>query len=340
MINIWMNHWFSTAINIVSLLKEGEEDIRIIGSNENEYSVMRIYCDEWYQEPILRGDDYVDFCIDFCRKHGIQVFMPHRGMLEISKHKSRFTEIGVKVMLDDYDIINLLNHKEDAYEYFKNNGIGNVPDYYIVTTAAEFMDAYERILSDYPQVCFKFAKDEGGKSFRLIDNQRKGYAALFKKQNTRMVLDDVMAALNEKEHFAPIMVMPFLPDEEVSVDCLNTKYGLIALPRVKGYEKYEVIRYEDEIINFCELFQNMVKLESPYNIQFKYYNGIPYFLEINTRMSGGIHMSCWASGVNIPYIALKKLLGKDIEWHNNYEPQIVSQVLKPVVIERGMLNEI
>lgn len=334
MITIWMNHWFSTAINIIELLKAGGDDLHIIGTNENAYSVIKNYCDEWYEEPVLSDKDYVDFCIGFCKSHHVDVFMPRRGMLAISKEKVRFEEIGVKVMLDDYDKIALLNHKERAYDYFKANGIGSVPDYEIVTTPDQFLGAYHRLKENYSQVCFKFAKDEGGKSFRLIDNQRKGYAALFKKQNTRMTLDDVMSALKERDEFASIMIMPFLPDEEISVDCLNTKQGLIALPRVKGNEKYETIEYDQSILDLCQRFQESFGLECPYNIQFKYLNGIPFFLEVNTRMSGGIHMSCFASGINIPLIALKKLLGEDLPWHSERKSEIVAQVLIPVTIKR------
>ena len=333
MTTIWMNHWFSTALNIIELLRDGNLDIRVIGTNENKYSVIKNACDEWYQEPILKDDEYVEFCLDFCREHDVQVFLPRRGMLKISEQRYRFEEVGIHVMMDDFGIVSILNHKEAAYDFFRINKIGTVPDYYIVTTAREFSDAYGELLSKYKQVCFKFVKDEGGKSFRLIDNQRKGYVALLKKQNTRMTLDDVMEALSERETFAPIMIMPFLPDDEISVDCLDTKKGLIALPRVKGYSKYEILRYDNEIINICENFQRKAELSCPYNIQFKYMDGVPYFLEVNTRMSGGIYMACHASGINIPQIALKKLLGEEPDWKNTYETKIIAQVLQPVTIE-------
>ena len=333
MSRIWMNHWFSTAVNIIDLLRQDNLDAYIIGSNENEYSVIKNGCDEWYIEPVLKDDEYVEFCLDFCKKHEVEFFLPRRGMLKISEHKRRFEEIGVKVMMDDYSIVSTLNHKERAYNYFIENSIGIVPDFYIVKTVDEFKESYEKLLEKYKQVCFKFEKDEGGKSFRLIDNNRKGYAALFKKQNTRMTLNDVLSALSEREVFSPIMIMPFLPDEEISVDCLNTSSGLIALPRVKGNAKYEILRFDENIISLCRDFQDKTGLNCPYNIQFKYLDGVPYFLEVNTRMSGGVHMSCYASGVNIPLIALKKLAGEEIKWNCKYEEKILAQVLQPVTIQ-------
>lgn len=330
---VWMNHWFSTALNIIDLMRQDYVDLCIIGSNENEYSVIKNGCDEWYQEPVLKDDEYVEFCLEFCKEHNIQYFLPRRGMLKISECKDQFERIGVRVMMDDYPIVSTLNHKEKAYRFFKEKNIGTVPDFYIVKTLEEFKNAYEDLLRKYKQVCFKFERDEGGKSFRLIDNQRKGYAALFKKQNTRMTLDDVLDALSEREVFSPIMIMPFLPDDEVSVDCLDTEKGLIALPRLKGNNKYELLRFDEDIISICRDFQNKVGLKCPYNIQFKYLDGIPYFLEVNTRMSGGIQMACYASGVNIPQLALKKISGEKLDWSCKYEEKILAQVLQPVTID-------
>ena len=332
MIRVWMNHWFSTAVSIIELLKAGRGDVYVIGSNEHEYSVIRNVCDEWYREPVLPENEYVEFCLRFCEEHRIGVFMPRRGMVKISEQKERFEAAGVRVMMDDYAIVSVLNQKESAYRYFQEYGIAPVPDYRIVRTVKEFREAYGELAGKYPQVCFKFVRDEGGKSFRLIDNQRKGYAALFKKQNTRMTLDDALDALSEREVFAPLMVMPFLPDEEISVDCLDTAKGLIALPRVKGYEKYETLRYDPEILAICEKFQDTAGLRCPYNIQFKYLNGVPFFLEVNTRMSGGVQMACHASGVNIPQIALDRLLGRETDWENAREPRLVAQVLRPVTL--------
>lgn len=58
---VWMNHWFSTALNIIDLMRQDYVDLYIIGSNENEYSVIKNGCDEWYQEPVLNDDKYVEF---------------------------------------------------------------------------------------------------------------------------------------------------------------------------------------------------------------------------------------------------------------------------------------
>lgn len=332
---IWLNHWFSTAYNIVNLIKEDDRfDFHIIGTNENEVSVLKGACDEWYSEPASCTEkEYIDFCLEFCRVHAIDVFMPHRHFLSVSKYKQEFEKIGVKVLVDEYEKVSMLTSKEKSYDYFLNCPYVKVPEHKVVTNAAEFADAYAELESKYKQVCIKFVKDEGGKSYRLIDNSRKGYYALFKKQNTRMTYDAIFEALSEKEEIAPLMVMPYLDGDEISIDCLRTANGNIMVPRVKSTTRYEQIKYDNEILDVTSEILDMLELEAPCNVQYKYRDGVPYFLEINTRMSGGTHMSCAASGVNIPNIAINKLLGVNRNWKLNRRECQVSQVEIPVVLE-------
>lgn len=331
---VWLNHWFSTAYNIINLIKQDEStEFYIIGTNELDNSVLKQVCNEWYKEPEdAKNKEYIDFCLDFCRAHNVDIFMPHRHLQLVSQYKSKFEDIGVKVMVDDYEIVSILNDKNRAYDYFENHDFIKVPDYYVVETLDDFLHAYHKLESTYGQVCFKFVKDEGGKSYRLIDNNRKGYASLFKKQNTRMTLDLVVEALSEKERFSPIMVMPFLNGDEISVDCLRTNNGTIMIPRVKDSTRFEKVKYDPDILFLCEKVLEKTKLECPCNVQFKYLDNVPYFLEVNTRMSGGIHMTCLASGINIPNIAINKLLGVDKKWVSNREERIISQVELPVIL--------
>ena len=333
MAKVWMNHWFSSAYNIINLIREAIPDIEIIGSNEHPYSPIMNVCDEWYQEPVLKGEQYVSFCLDFCHEHNIDVFMPRREMVLISKYKNRFTDAGIKMMVDDYEYVSILNQKDKAYEFFSEHSIGIIPDYYIATNVDQFKEAYEELIQKYKWVCFKFVYDEGGKSYRLIDNHRKGYAALFKKQTTRISFDSAVDALSEKGTFSPVMIMPLLPDEEISVDCLSTTSGLIAIPRLKDATRVEKVFYDKDILKMCKDIYEQIPLANPCNIQFKYLEGIPYLLEINTRMSGGVQMACAASGVNIPAIAVNKLLGVDMPWVNKQEEKIVTFVEVPIVLD-------
>lgn len=332
MVRIWMNHWFSTAYQIISLLKQGEPDFYVIGTNEREYPTYRAVCDAFYTEPSLDEESYVQFCLEFCKAHAVDLFMPHRHFLAISRHIAEFEALGVKVMVDAYENILPLNHKSEAYAMLADCPALHIPDYRVVTDSTTFREAVRALSECWEQICFKFEKDEGGKSFRLIDNTPGGYKALFKKQSaTRMAYEDAVKALDEAGTFPPLIVMPYLPDNEISADCLNTDAGLIIIPRIKNPTRTEQVAFPEEVLEMCRAFHKRCPLEMPFNIQFKYLDGVPYFLEVNTRMSGGVQMACAAAEVNIPNLAVNKLLGISKPWNLCTEEKKVTHVETPIV---------
>ena len=240
----------------------------------------------------------MSYCLDFCEKNRIDIFAPRRKLVAISRHKDQFERIGVKVLVDDYEAVNMLNRKDLAYKFFNENGIGIVPEY-----------------------CFH----------RIVEREN-AFSALRWKQGSRITIRKAYSALSEVEKFDPVIVMPYLPGEEISVDCLKTKDGIIAVPRYKGSSRAERIKYDPDIIRYCSDFYSKVDLEMPCNIQFKFSGEIPYILEVNTRMSGGVQMSYVGSGINIPNIAINKVLGRPKEWHCDKRECIVSYVENPVLM--------
>ncbi len=331
MIKIWLNHWFSTAYNIINLIKQdSSESFYIIGSSRNCCAVYQNVCDEWYSEPDIDEESYVKFCLDFCKEKNIDVFLPRRNMVIISKHKSEFENIGVKVMVDSYDKISVLNSKAESYKILKNLKSFNIPEYFVVTDAEQFYSAYNSLKQKYSKICFKFEQDEGGQSFRVINDTKNN--SLFEQHNSHITFNDAFETLSKMKGFPSIIVMPFLSGNEVSVDCLNTSTGRIMIPRVKDSTRAERIVYDNEILNMCIDFFDFYSLECPFNIQFRYLDGIPYLLEVNTRMSGGVQMSCLASGVNIPDIAVNKLLGIEKSWTMDYTEKVISYIETPLII--------
>lgn len=333
MVRVWFNHWFSTVYGLIELMKkDAEEQVYVISSNKQIDSVIQKVCDEWYQDSLADGEEYIQYCLDFCKEHRVDVFVPRRKMVEISQNVQRFQEIGVKVMVDDYSIMKLLNDKAATYEYLKECGEISIPQYAVVNTVEEFEDAYIKLKARSEQICVKFVKDEGAMSYRRIIDHVDKWKRLRIYPRAEMLLDDYVNALKEAGRFDDLMVMPYLPGNEISVDCLDTVSGLIAIPRYKGSARHEKILFDENILKMTRCIMNRVKLQYPCNIQFKVSEGIPYLLEINTRMSGGLQMACLAENINIPNIALNKLLGKNVDWSFTPEEKVVSYIEIPKVI--------
>lgn len=330
-INIWFNHWFSTAYHIINLIKQDNDtEFHIIGTSRNPDSVVKNACDEWYSEPDTHGREYIDFCLDFCKEHNIDIFAPRFNQLDVCRHADEFEKINVKLLADSYDKISFLHDKAKAYNLFTEKNIGYVPDYRIVRTAEEFEKGFKELSENHEKLCLKFTSDEGATSFRIIDSEPLGP---FQRAGNHIDYQKAVADISWLKGEKEIMLMPLLSGNEVSADCLQTQNGTIIIPRFKTNTRTEYIRHDPRIISACKDFFEKFGLDTPCNIQFIYHNDIPYFLEINTRMSGGIQLTCMASGVNIPNIAVNKLLGIQKPWHMPEEEVKITHIETPVILK-------
>jgi carbamoylphosphate synthase large subunit len=333
-VRVWFNHWFSTAYHIIKMLKTDEQTtFFVVGSNTDDNCVYRTVCDEWETEPYFnKSDEYVDFCLTFCRKHKIDVFLPRRNMQAVSRRLAEFEEVGVKVLVeDDFSLMSVLCDKIKTYKMFEQHGIGNIPAYRAVHSVEEFENAYQELKKDDNRVCFKLSSDEGAVSFRVIDN-RIDYS-LTEKIGSKITYSNAIEVLSRLKPFHTLLVMPYLPGAEVSVDCLTMPDGNhIAIPRYKTWHRSEEIRFDENIVGKVNKYLEIFKPKCPCNLQFRYDKDKPYLLEVNARMSGGVQLSCIATGVNIPNIAVNRLLGIEKTVSYNKNSKVVSYIETPVIM--------
>ncbi|MFZ3589694.1 ATP-grasp domain-containing protein [Bacillus sp. DJP31] len=319
---IWFNRWFSTVSHYIEMIRNNPDgkEVIIYGTYPNKDSVYLQACDFAEIEPDIKGKEYIDYCLEFCKKHQIDVFIPRKENVLISKHLSQFNEIGTKVLVcPDSELMEMMDNKDLTYkaiEESNRNGdfLVTIPDYYIVNCVDDFMKAYESLKEKGHTVCFKPVIGEGANGFRVIKEQIESIDDLFTKGiGFRMTYSQACEILSQQDTFPPLMVLEFLEGREYSIDCLADGENLYAIiPRMKGEGRIRKLEYKPELIEIAKNIYEKYRIPYVFNIQVKYRNGVPKLLEINPRMSGGLHISC-LSGVNYPYLALKLLLNEEIE---------------------------
>lgn len=331
--NIWFNHWFSAAYHIINYMREVNESLHIIGTNSNVDSVYRLVCDEWYKEP-SDDDSYVEHCIDFCKEHKIDVFVPRRRMKEITENSLRFAEIGTLLFANtDKTDIDVIYNKVKTYDYLKSNGLAEViPEYCSCRNLEEFINAVLDLQEKGYKVCYKLSVDEGGISYHVIEENPT--VSIWCKSSSHVSFADSIEIIRTYDFSVPVLVMPYLSQPEISVDCLKTYSGLLMIPRYKMGGRVSRVDFDKNIMRITESISEKFALEMPYNVQYRFYDGKPYLLEINPRMSGGIQLSCKGSGINLPALALKKLLNQPYEWkYPDFQSRKVAHIETPVIIE-------
>lgn len=319
---IWFNRWFSTVSHYIELIRDNPDRRKFViyGSSTNPDAIYLQYCDFAFEEPDISGDAYIEFCLDFCQKHGIDIFIPRRENVLISKRLADFDTIGVKVLVcPDAKLMEMVDNKAAAYQVLENtlyNGkpIFTIPDYYVVNNSEDFKKAYRLLREKGHEVCMKPAIGEGATGFRIIKDKIDTIDQLFHQGiNFRMPYKYACEILSQQDTFPDLMVLEYLDGREYSIDCVASTERLVAaIPRMKGDGRVRELVESRELIQLAENFHHVFRLPYVFNIQIKYSRGVPKLLEINPRMSGGMHISC-LSGINIPYLAIKLLLGEETE---------------------------
>lgn len=330
MIRVWFNHWFSAVYNIISMMREGcAEELYVIGTNKNGTAVYQSMCDEWHSEPDGCTDtEYVDFCLEFCKMHQVDVLIPRRGLSLIMQNTDRFTEIGVKLFGDaSSEMITILDDKIAAYRFFSERGLECIPDVQVAHSLEDFSRAYDILSKSHKRVCYKLSIDEGARSFRVIDSRIKKAQALLEKPGFKIDYSDAIEVLSQYDFSIPVLVMPYLDGPEISVDCMRTKRGDLIIPRFKTAGRYSVVRFDETVMKLCSRLMDAIEITMPVNIQLRMHEGQMWLLEINPRMSGGMQLSCAAAKINLPAIAINQLLGHDMPWnYPSYESRKVAHV--------------
>ena len=314
---IWFNRWFTTVSHYMDMIRDNEDQRKftIYGTNPNKDALYLQNCDYAFVEPDISGNEYIDFCLDFCQTHGIDIFIPRKENVLISKRLAEFTELGVKVLVcPDAALMETMDNKASAYQSLTNGvPIFSIPDYYVVNNIHDFKMAYSSLKAKGHTVCFKPAIGEGAMGFRVIKEERESIHHLFHSGGGyRISYDHACEVLGQQENFPDLMLLEYLEGREYSIDCVASEGQLYAaIPRMKGDGRVRELVDSVELIDLAHRFHQEYRLPFVFNIQVKYSNGVPKLLEINPRMSGGLHFSC-LSGINIPYLAIKVLLGEEI----------------------------
>lgn len=312
---IWFNRTFSAASHYVDMIRNNadNEKFEIYATHTKLHSPLLQAADYAELEPSLPMDQYIHYCLDFCKKHSIDVFIPHFGLTEIAYFCSEFQKAGTQVLLSgDPQLLEIVGDKGHLFEALNSVPGLTLPDYFIATTADEFEHAYQVLKEKGHRVCIKPAKGEGGGGFRIIEETPLDISSIYEPVTNAIQLDHLLQLLKRVDHFEALMVMELLEGHEYSVDCLGSIDQLLAVvPRKKLEGRIRELEENTELIELSRSIHKVLPLRFNFNIQFIYQNHVPKLLEINPRTSGGLYISC-LSGVNFPYLALKSLLGGDV----------------------------
>lgn len=322
MIILYFNQWFNTIRKHFEYLREDFGDnIKIIGSGKPD-NLYKDCCDEFYVEPKFEHMvDQLNWWVNLCKEKNVDYMFDYIHNSYLINNKKRFDEIGTKLFIcDNKDLMKKLNNKALTVKLFneiinKDKIICNIPETIICNTRESFDKSYRYLKDKYGDVCLKYSEDVGGFSYHKIIEDKEMHS-LSENYDRRITLSELYKYYENREKGydkKDVILMPYLDGLEVSVDSLLTSKGFVGAVRSKlGDSRTEQISTSGEMIRVAEEFAIKTGITHPFNIQFRYYKGIPYLLEVNTRLAGGSYMSSMI-GIHFISLFLKDDLGMDFE---------------------------
>ncbi|MDD5461617.1 MAG: ATP-grasp domain-containing protein [Methylococcales bacterium] len=335
---VWFNKTFSTIGSVFKNLRQSAPagGITLICTHTHTTAAAFLSADENYLEPAeLTGRDYVEWCVDFCHRHDIQLFWPGKEAALISQYHEPFQAMGTQVVsVADHDTLNLLHNKADFYAGLSPD-VAQTMDFFAVNNGDEFDSAVKELSAKHERLCVKPAVSVYGLGFRILDTQRDSITHLLKDVEYQIPLQELRQGMSNTPKFDTLLVMEHLAGHEWSVDCAGRHGDLLCAVQRK---KSQLAGHGQLIDNNAEIGGMVIRLTTHFrlnglfNIQFKDGVNGPRLLEINPRPSGGFGMAC-LSGANLAHIALQGIKGETFQ-----QPVInyglkVTEINTPVILQ-------
>lgn len=362
-VRVLFNQWFSSIAPVIEdLKKQFNDDIYVIGTSLNKNHAYKDVCDKFIVENAFehlmdkdsRDKAYVDQMLNICADEDVDVFFVRKNAMLIAKNRRLFEHFGIKLVLEDASVLEILDSKSSAYNALSADFSDIIPNYINLRgLAGELLrnTAYNVVKNSGcnggPLWCLKLDTDEGGGSYRLIEGDTElDFDSLRYIRFNRLSKQETLKLLENcsEEEINKLIFMEKLESPEISVDCYNSRKGFIAICREKlPGTRLERIYRDKWLASTCERLARTLGLTNIFNAQFMFdssFTGLYRrekirLLEINPRMSGGTYYQTML-GLNLADVCLRDKIGDtsyNIDDYLKFNETTVTHVEKAMIIE-------
>ncbi|MEV6529008.1 ATP-grasp domain-containing protein [Streptomyces sp. NPDC051639] len=312
-VRVWLNRTYAENVFFMDQLRSNPQRraVEIHATHGDPDSPVLAAADTAAMEPEgLSPAAYVEYALDQCARHSIDVFVPVLHQPAIVAHRAEFAALGTALLAPTVEAVAVFQDKATAYRAVEAVGVP-VPPWWRVRTPEELVAAVEALEADGHRACFKPAAGAGGVGFRVLTRTPFTMMHLNGFPSPYVPLDLVVEAMRQAEEPVDWLVMPRLAEPEVSVDCLTGPDGRVrmAVGRTKNGRR-RGFTLHPSWIEPARLLAEAFGLHYLTNIQFRMFGDEPVLMDVNTRPAGGLHQLAQC-GVNAPWAAVQLALGEE-----------------------------
>ncbi|MFD9510560.1 ATP-grasp domain-containing protein [Streptomyces mirabilis] len=312
-VRVWLNRTYAENVFFMDQLRSNPQlrPVEIHATHGDPDSPVLAAADTAAMEPEgLSPAAYVEYALDQCARHSIDVFVPVLHQAAIVAHRAEFAALGTALLAPPSEAVAVFLDKATAYQAVQAVGVP-VPPWWRVRTEEELVAAVETLEAEGHKACFKPAAGAGGVGFRVITRAPFSLAHLNGFPSPYVPLDLVVEAVRAADEPVDWLVMPLLGQPEVSVDCLTAPDGRVrmAVGRTKNGRR-RGFTLHPSFIEPARLLAEAFGLHYLTNIQFRMLGDDPVLMDVNTRPAGGLHQLSQC-GINAPWAAVRLALGEE-----------------------------
>jgi carbamoyl-phosphate synthase large subunit len=296
-----------TAALLRGLRRNGEREVRLVGTDMSERSVGRHLCDAFHLVPAGSDSSFSDAVLAVVEREGVDCVLPQSSFdLEgLAAHRDRFP---VPVLVSRPDTIHRSNDKAESYALLHRIGVP-APAFRRVNGAAEVAAAAAELGYPGRPVCFKPVFSSGSRGFRVLDpTVDRAHQLLHERPGSVAMRLEEAVELLPADGGPDLLVMELATGGERTIDGIaDGTRVVLGHPKTReamraGLAMYFVTLEDAGLMEIADRIVAELGIEHFFNIQLVG----EHVIEINPRISTVVYQE----DLNLPYLGIKRALGE------------------------------
>ncbi|PLR37586.1 carbamoyl-phosphate synthase large chain [Chimaeribacter coloradensis] len=317
---IWLMEGFSSQRTIADGLRRAIREnawrgaqgqaLQVLVSHRQYRPEIDAAADVALREPTETAQK-LDFVLTTAERYGVRVIHTGKPSAWFEQQRQAIEAAGVTLItgVRDARFLTLAEDKAAFTAMLASHEIPHTPAVRVDTLDA-LRHALQTLKADWPRLCIKPNTGIYGLGYWRLDDDAPASLMLSDPDQRRIRTSTYLSALEESGGLkAPMIVMPYLPGPESSIDLVAVRGRVIAaLGRRKNGPVQTLFDHGEEIELACRVAEQL-EADGLINVQTRADDqGCPRVLECNLRPSGGVGYGLH-SGINLPAIMMAGRLG-------------------------------
>lgn len=313
---IWLMEGLSSQRDIIlgikDFFKDTNKTVTVIASHRHNRNEILALADIALIEP-ADDEQRLSFIAATVEHYGVQALHTGRNGQWFEIHRQEIESFGVSLTTGATSTA-MLALADDKIEFaltMEARGLPVVPSQRIESAKAlrHQIARNAHAKDDRKLLCVKPVTGIYGMGFWRFDDSATPMSAFTHPDSRKVHPEIYLHALEQQESVEPLVLMPYLPGPEYSIDMLVEKGNVIAAVARRKEGALQYLEQSGPAYELGKQCAQIMQADGLVNVQTRNNDrGEPLLLEINMRPSGGIGYTRH-SGVNLPALFALRQLG-------------------------------